>query len=59
MPERTEHSWERLAVEASARMAEHDALSPDLRAVSNEHGIAIARELAATSHNDFLRSVFG
>jgi hypothetical protein len=59
MPERTEYSWDRLAVEASARMAEHDALSPDLREVSNEHGIAVARELAATTHNDFLNAVFG
>ena len=44
MARRTEYSWDRLATEAAARMAEHDALPPDLREVSNECGIAVARE---------------
>jgi hypothetical protein len=43
---RNDHSWQRLALEAAARMAEHDALPDDLRALSNDKGIAAARDVA-------------
>jgi hypothetical protein len=44
---RNDYSWQRLELEAAARMAEHDALPYDLRQVSNDDGIAVAREAAS------------
>ena len=60
MDRRTEYSWNQLALEAAARMSEHDALPKAYRDVSNEHGVAYAREaLTARQTYDFMGVLFG
>lgn len=39
-------------------MAEHDALTPDLREVSNEYGIAVAREVRVQRQSDAFMGMF-
>ncbi len=54
---RTQESWDRLFLESAGRMAEHDGFPRELRDVSNDEGLLMARDIAATQ-NDFLAGLF-